>query len=666
MSRHSLSQARFLILLSLAFVAVPPAKVLAAVRNYDYTAQLVSSAMVQGKVRIGTIEWSCRRDVCTARGPWPTPSAKACNALARKVGRVMSYGHTGKHLGRSGLTSCNQGVTAMSSPPRSAKNAQRDAPKYRPPQGAHNLGAQPVHPESEKPLAQKPVISQSARIDPRRARATLNARPQDGPRLENVQRNCGVNFGAPIEVHGLRFGSSGMKRKLAVIADGGNVQQIFSASSWSDTRISAQLPADVRRNETQSFIGIVDNQQRLISNVVGMTHCRHNYRITGTINTRNCNTGNFVVRAIPIIDKFTRGQTKFADAYVHPSNDLALAYTFDALHTGTWKLEPVFTGSGCDRGVWTPPTVHLVLGDARTEYRQDFDFVVAGEVQTVPIGILTTALSQQINDLEIHLNNYNAGGRDSWHQGYASYIRWPSAGRFHSFNIPEISKKLEFGKATGEIVGGVAAGPLGAIAGKAIGGETIDPTTVLFYINDLNLPPRPPSERTVTVENGQFKIRLAFEGNGTEIKGRCRGNCPFGSDDSVPDATFEPVIEVWLTPVRASLGPQYGHTITYGAVRVSAANSRVQINGVCNIGDICNAIYNYRDKAKQEIEDRILKELDSDAIRDKVARAVRSVLSSGGIGEEIARFQVDSSGLQITHIRRSTGNPPGQAPRGGT
>jgi len=80
----------------------------------DYTAVTKNKAARQGTVIAAGISWQCRGSRCTVSGPWPKPGVKACLALARLVGPIISYGHPGASLNDAELAQCNGKVAASS------------------------------------------------------------------------------------------------------------------------------------------------------------------------------------------------------------------------------------------------------------------------------------------------------------------------------------------------------------------------------------------------------------------------------------------------------------------------------------------------------------------------------------------------------------------------
>jgi hypothetical protein len=85
----------------------------AAAADFPYTAVTVAPrAARQGTVRAGSLTWKCSGNRCMINGPWPTPGVSACNALARQVGQLASYGHPKAHLTAAQLAECNAGAAA--------------------------------------------------------------------------------------------------------------------------------------------------------------------------------------------------------------------------------------------------------------------------------------------------------------------------------------------------------------------------------------------------------------------------------------------------------------------------------------------------------------------------------------------------------------------------
>src|SRR5690242_3814232 len=70
----------------------------AQAQQFDYSAVIAGQGRVNGPVNAGGIVWQCNPKYCTTRGPWPVPGVKSCNALAKIVGPLASYGYQGRML----------------------------------------------------------------------------------------------------------------------------------------------------------------------------------------------------------------------------------------------------------------------------------------------------------------------------------------------------------------------------------------------------------------------------------------------------------------------------------------------------------------------------------------------------------------------------------------
>ncbi|MHB8894160.1 MAG: CC_3452 family protein [Candidatus Geothermincolia bacterium] len=88
---------------------------------YRHTARTAGPALKRGGVKAAGIEWTCRDKVCTASGPWPATGVKACQALAREVGRIVEFGQAGAKLAAPDLERCNQFLPAAGLPATKVK-----------------------------------------------------------------------------------------------------------------------------------------------------------------------------------------------------------------------------------------------------------------------------------------------------------------------------------------------------------------------------------------------------------------------------------------------------------------------------------------------------------------------------------------------------------------
>ena len=106
---------RVLVLLSTILPAVLGAVHAIHAATYQYGAETLAPARKQGAVSASGINWNCQGTRCSVSGPWATPAIAACNALAKQVGPLRNYGHTGSMLSPGELQQCNAGVSTIQS-----------------------------------------------------------------------------------------------------------------------------------------------------------------------------------------------------------------------------------------------------------------------------------------------------------------------------------------------------------------------------------------------------------------------------------------------------------------------------------------------------------------------------------------------------------------------
>ncbi len=85
---------------------------IAQAQQFDYSAVIAGQGRINGPVNAGGIVWQCNPKYCTTRGPWPVPGVKSCNALAKIVGPLTSYGYQGRMLSPNDMAVCNGNQTA--------------------------------------------------------------------------------------------------------------------------------------------------------------------------------------------------------------------------------------------------------------------------------------------------------------------------------------------------------------------------------------------------------------------------------------------------------------------------------------------------------------------------------------------------------------------------
>jgi hypothetical protein len=93
-----------------------------------YTAELAEPART-AKFAAAGAQWECADRRCRTVAAWPAPTVDACRAVAKSVGRVVSFGSGKTRLTEAQLAECNpaRAVAAPSAQPRLAAAARGTA-----------------------------------------------------------------------------------------------------------------------------------------------------------------------------------------------------------------------------------------------------------------------------------------------------------------------------------------------------------------------------------------------------------------------------------------------------------------------------------------------------------------------------------------------------------
>ncbi len=83
--------------------------------SFPYTAMAKSRARRQGVVFVGGARWNCTGNRCTTNAVWTRPTVQTCQALARSVGAIQSYGKRGAGLNAGEIRLCNAGIVVTRS-----------------------------------------------------------------------------------------------------------------------------------------------------------------------------------------------------------------------------------------------------------------------------------------------------------------------------------------------------------------------------------------------------------------------------------------------------------------------------------------------------------------------------------------------------------------------
>ncbi|MEZ4685514.1 MAG: hypothetical protein R3B47_05470 [Bacteroidia bacterium] len=141
-----------------------------------------------------------------------------------------------------------------------------------------------------------------------------------------------------------------------------------------------------------------------------------------------------------------------------------------------------------------------------------------------------------------------------------------------------------------------------------------------YYVKDVNS-----NSAKITQDGSQFKLKVVFEGNGSEIKGeRYNGR---DRDGMAPDINWEGdrSVEIFFKPIA------YSNSLSLQVTSVKV-NGRFEING--RIDDICKRIGNKVEKRiKAEIQKAATEILvNNAAIKKQIADKVRPHLQRAGLG----------------------------------
>ncbi len=162
-----------------------------------------------------------------------------------------------------------------------------------------------------------------------------------------------------------------------------------------------------------------------------------------------------------------------------------------------------------------------------------------------------------------------------------------------------------------------------------------------YYVRDVNL-----RGVSVTQLNTVIRIGLFYDSRGVELKGHCWGwilKCPAGNDSSRPDVNIDNMrVVIRLLPTALD------GSVSYGRVWVRF-NGRIQARGVCRLaGDPCNAYLRYKPLIRNAIGIAVRRQLLQIAVRRRVARALRPLLDSRGIGRVVMAY-IHRNDLVVVH-----------------
>lgn len=233
------------------------------------------------------------------------------------------------------------------------------------------------------------------------------------------------------------------------------------------------------------------------------------------------------------------------------------------------------------------------------------------QTQRIDANQIADAISVLFDSLELHVNNIGERRGNSWHDPDSGYLRL--AGVPRSLNIPEFTYRRDNWR-----------------------------RRYFYYVNDVNA--RPGSARVWFKEAWQaYILRIDFEDDGNEIKGKCRlkkanGDykaCPGPNegDGNAPDVQWSnPALEITLVPQVVNRGPNQRNGVALRA-------DNVVVRGDFNMHGLCGTLPNHcqtllqgwKGKLIVGIENSLMAGINGAATQTAMADATRPLLNAASI-----------------------------------
>lgn len=228
----------------------------------------------------------------------------------------------------------------------------------------------------------------------------------------------------------------------------------------------------------------------------------------------------------------------------------------------------------------------------------------------IPAPLVAGLVEATAQGTQMHLNNHGPRRGNSWQVANDSYVRLPSilGGGEYRFNIPEAVRDLDCGWACPDL-------------GDA-----------KFYVNDVNL-----DQVQLKWQNPTFKLSLFLESRDREIKGHNTGRLNIVPDLEMNNAR----LDVYVKPIA------WNGRLSYSVVKTDF-KADMQATGGCNIPklDVCDWLFDYKDKLATQVKNQVLTRLNDPALRDRVADAIQPELQRQGIGQ-VTRVKTSGNDLII-------------------
>ncbi|QKK11645.1 MAG: hypothetical protein HND59_08650 [Pseudomonadota bacterium] len=444
----------------------------------------------------------------------------------------------------------------------------------------------------------------------REAAAGIGSRPV----IDRVTDSDGLSCSRrDFTVTGRNFGAEAGSRRLMFMTPVRHtpIRAVFGVYSWSDGRITAQLPERSFVLPGQRYVvAMVDERNNPISNTTReLRVCPTQFTAVGDIRVTNCGAGAGNVRVRAFREGRQIGSTMGQGV---PGNDFAIRYEMNlppSTSSDEVELRPELVGITCTGGAWVPERGTVRLSYDQSRATRAFEFRVGMQTRRIAMRIVSGLVQSAFNGTQIRINNYDPATRRTREND--SFVRLSDAlgGTERRFNI-----------------------------GPAVSGPR------KYYINDINLA----STRVLPAEN-ELRVAMVFESNGTELIGTCGQDgwdlfCGAGA----PDVQASIAVDIFFT-----LDRYYSRTapisLSFSRVRV-VPNVDAQADGLCRVVDLlCSAISDYRGLIRTIVESSFMNVLDTPAVRDQVAIALLPSLRGLRIGT-LNSVRIEGNDLVLAYL----------------
>lgn len=624
----------------------------AAANTFNYVAVTLKFSHRQGTVIASGIHWLCRANRCTVSGPWPTPGVSACNALARVVGPIKSYGHQTVKLNASQLRQCNSGVAYKSSAtgysvkpvrPRLTPSKQIPTIKQSRKTGKavtqwavkpSNVMSMPRGRAQQMPSTTDNIFGQSPSSIPGGGSASagqtgFGGAPPPGAaddiraaatRLRNrpiidsyydADRGGSTCVSQRFTIRGRNFGGTSDGRYVFLL-DPRNYAQIrrLQVLSWTNDNIIVSAPEQLYGQPGRIYsVGILDHNREIISNTTRYLHiCPSKFTVSGNINVVNCNATASTLR----VDVIHDGQTQSATVSPNPENPRSFTYkaSIAAAISRNIEIHPRLYGVSCPGGNWSPDSAHHSLSYTHTGVTQPFTYRVDMKTAHISKNDLLPLFEGIFNLIKVHINNYDPATH-SLKTG-DTFIQMPSilGGQRRTENIPPLVN-----------------GPR------------------KYYINDVNM-----KNAKLGFVGSEMQVHIEFEDNGTEFIGTC-GEDGFdaGCIAGAPDVDAKLTVDIYFTLDRYS-SDTVPNSISFSRIRVIGRDN-AQADGFCKAIDfLCSAFNDYHVLIRRSLQSAVYSALDNKDTRDDFGQAMIPVLNGHSIDGPVQSISIGASDIIVKYL----------------